>query len=231
MFTNILSKALLSRREKEAGRFYIGASQVGHPCLRKTWYEYNQAEKDREYNAEELLRFCVGDAVEKRILKIIDKYNDEVKTIRPPLLGEKEEGFLGTPDAIMLVNGVWIIVEIKTAKNSSFNAIKKNGLRASQPTYWAQTQAYLGLASEYYEKNKDTLSWGPIEKTQIFVFNKDTSETYEESIFFDSFYFSHLRDRAKIIKDSDTAPTRLSENKAHYLCNMCSFKKRCHGEK
>ena len=106
------------------------------------------------------------------------------------------------------------IIEIKTAKDGSFNQFVKNGLKKWQPKYYAQIQSYMGMSG--------------IHSASILVLNKDNSDLFDEKVPFSPEFYESLKNKAKAIHDSKTEPPRISGNPLWFTCKTGRFSKECH---
>lgn len=207
--------------EKNRGR-YVGASSIGHPCERKIWYQYKDYKQ--ENSAKLKLTFDLGHRIESLILDYLEKSDIRV---RRPLESNNNlfcadldfTTFSGHMDAIIEIpdKGIIAVLDIKTAKASSFQKFVKHGLREWNMQYYAQLQAYMGMTG--------------IKLAVLLALNKDTSDLHEEWFRFDSSYYEELRTKAmRIAEDDEVPPERINKNPCFYLCSMCGYKKVCHSE-
>ena len=111
----------LNNRADDAPRHYIGASSIGHPCDRKTWYQY----QGMHFDASSTLKttFDMGKRIELLILDYLAETDIEV--IRPNIGNdflhcEDSEFalFAGHMDAIIVLphSGTRAVFDIKTTK-------------------------------------------------------------------------------------------------------------------
>jgi len=219
MKKGILTELLDSMKiEEEAPRNYIGASSVGESCERKLWYRFNQ-KLCEPFNAKQRRTLDIGKSLELLIINclrnsginVIRTY-DDFKTFE--FFDKEFPYFRGNIDALIEnADKSFTLLEIKTAKDASFNLFKKNGLQQWNPNYFAQVQSYMGL-SGYKE-------------AVVLALNKDTSEFHDEWVAFDSDYFYKLRMKAKKIFESKEPLKRINESSLYYACRMCGYRKIC----
>lgn len=211
MLIELINKPLSLIKDKR--RTYIGASQIGHPCERKIWYEHHEGEP--VFSNKLRMTFELGHAIEKVLLANLEKSgleivkNDDIKRMELESLG-------GTPDAIVKHEDKLYIVDIKTANDSSFNTFMKKGLKEWSLQYYLQLIVYMGLFG--------------IGQAILLAINKNTSEMHEEVIQYDEVEFSALRWKAITIKNAEAPPERINKNPGFYICRGCPFKLKCHGE-
>jgi CRISPR/Cas system-associated exonuclease Cas4 (RecB family) len=210
MLIEKINRALIKKRAEEPNRDYIGASGIGHPCLRRVWYSYH-LKKQEPFSDKLLMTFEMGHYLERMILDLLDKsglktiYFDEVET--KPIHGHV--------DAIAVdEHGELYIIEIKSTCNTQFNAFKLKGLHAWKMQYYAQVQAYMGIKK--------------IAKAILIAINKDTAELHEELVTFDPLYYEELLNRANEVIYSEEPPDRINKNPCFFICKMCPFSNICH---
>lgn len=206
MITEIIHKALASKRDEK--RNYIGASSIGRQCSRAIYYQLHDAPKE-PIKPSLALTFVLGHTVEAMLL-------DWIESVHPI---QRNVGLIGTiieghADAIITMDGVDYILEIKTANSASFNQAKKNGVFRWRPQYFDQVQAYMGMAH--------------VERAIVLVFNKDTSELYEELIAFDQLHYELIVERARQIKIAVEPPVKFSDSAMNFVCKFCEFRVHCH---
>ena len=203
---------------KEQKRNYIGASSIGNACTRALWYDFHNYAKLPHEN--KLLRtFEVGKKLEELVLQWLDDCNLVIE--RPHLdnnnlkLFDKENMcFQGSMDALLHINDKTFVIEIKTARNASFNVFKKLGLKLWYERYYAQIQAYMGMSGHH--------------QGYVIALNKDTSDLHDELVIFDEIYFDCLRNKSFEIMCLDLKPDRINDSPLFYLCKMCEFRGTCH---
>lgn len=214
MITGKLSKILNSDHLSviKQPRNYIGASIIGHPCYRAIWYELHNT-TPLEIPPRTNRIFETGNALEKLVISWIMLANLRVFACTEPVECEELPIFKGSYDAFLPYFGA--ILEIKTAKDSSFKVFVRAGLRKWYPIYYAQVQSYMGMGGFKY--------------AYVLVINKDTSELHDELVEFDYDFYQELVEKAKAIATSEKEPPRISSNPLWYQCKICSYKGVCHG--
>jgi hypothetical protein len=202
----------------DKGRGYIGASNIGSPCLRQIWYEFKGVNADlippkmrRAWEIGNCLESLILDWIEQTGLTI-DREWEQLQSKNVPL-------FKGHLDSVWVSRGQTMknaiaIIEIKTAKDSNFNLFVKNGLKKWSPQYYAQIQSYMGMSGIY--------------TTYIFVLNKDNSNISDEKVHFDEAFYESLEEKARLIESAAVPPPKINGSPSWYLCKMCKFNKVCH---
>jgi CRISPR/Cas system-associated exonuclease Cas4 (RecB family) len=215
MTTGILSKLLDNNvaNLQEDIRDYIGASSIGSPCERLIWYRYHGIIGE-PISAKLKRTFSVGHYLEKMV---ISQLRDAGLNIITPVYALSD---LDLPNFKGHVDGIWrnenkiAIIEIKTARDSSFHEFVKVGLLRWNAIYYAQLQAYMGMSN--------------IHEAYLIALNKDTSDVHDEFIAFDADYYEGLKHKAKRIIDSEIEPERVNVNPCYFMCRACQYKRICH---
>jgi len=212
-----IAKALANY--KDAPRSYIGASSIGSECLRQIWYQYHGINSDVSPQLQ--ISFDIGKNLEGLILDYLERTNIEV--IRPCednsylyVHSDSLPEFAGHMDAIIVLpnSGARAVIDIKTAKSSSFQRFVNKGMRVWSERYYAQLQAYMGMSG--------------IGNAVLLALNKDTSEMHEEWIEFDEIYYAELEAKASMIHKHEEPPAKINRSPLFYLCRMCGFRDVCH---
>lgn len=214
--------ALVSRRQQENKRDYLGASIIGHDCERHIQYQYTGVEE--EFTGQKLRIFERGHQMEnmaKDFLAdagfIIADYDENLEQF-----GFKDNGFEGHIDGNITDSPIVLVVppaiwEHKALGSKYWKALDKNGLREEFPNYYAQIQVY--------QAEMNILNPALFTAT-----NSDTMEMYHELIEHDQAYAKMVIAKAhRIIKD--TKEGRLSprafSKPGDMGCKFCSFSKKC----
>lgn len=211
--TKLLNKA--SNEIIDEKRDYIGASSIGHPCYRRLWFDFN--DYPRAINQARSKRTLeIGKTLEGLIIKWLNEVGVLTKQTMISVVDTELPYFKGHYDSLIVDKKDLpkYILEIKTAKDSSFSQFKLHGLKKWDEQYYSQVQSYMGMSG--------------IHKSIIVVLNKDTSEILDEEVHFDEDYYIGLRQKAKVIKEAKIAPPRVNGSPFYYLCRMCPFSEECH---
>lgn len=215
MKRNILTEKIEKLISREVNpRDYIGASIIGSDCLRQIWYEFKGTEA-KEFPSKMQRTWDIGKHLEKLILYWLSECGIEIATDYWDLESEEMPFFKGHLDAVWMQDGKpFAIIEIKTAKDASFNVFLKKGLIAWNAQYYAQIQSYMGMSG--------------IHITYIIVLNKDNSELCDEEVTFDDGFYQQLRRKAFLIANIEAPPSKINESPIFFKCKMCKFNKICH---
>lgn len=211
-------------REPEPGRWHLGASEIGHPCSRRVWYSFRWVLK-QEHTGRQHRLFQRGHSEEPKIIHRLKRIGIELSDIDPntgkqwQMVHPQEPHYGGSLDGIAHIPGLppafaTMIAEFKTHNDASFEKLLKKGVRLSKPQHFAQMSSYgevkrypLGLYCAV-NKNDDSLA---IRVTPLqYSLGKITFNKAVEVI------------------RSQRAPTRVSENSAHFECKFCPYRGPCH---
>ncbi|MGP8337842.1 MAG: hypothetical protein ACT6FC_06380 [Methanosarcinaceae archaeon] len=156
-------------------RTRLGLSEIGHPCLRYLWYKHHGI-SGIQPQGRILRLFQLGNILETQITADLRSaghtITDDQKEINLELYGTTLYGHIDGFISGLKESSRTHLLEIKTASEKSFNALKKcNSYEIWQPKYKMQIHAYmLGLK---------------LKRCLAVVYNKNTSELYTERIRFD----------------------------------------------
>jgi len=213
---NVLTKKIdkIQSRDDRKTRDYIGASMIGSDCLRQIWYEFKGTIAS-EVPTKTRRTWAIGRHLEGLILDWLDQTGMDITRTWMDLEAEGMPYFKGHVDSVwMKKDKAFAIIEIKTAKDSSFNMFVKKGLRAWNPQYYAQIQSYMGMSR--------------IHTAYILVLNKDSSDIADELVTFDEVFYEQLRRKAFLIANIEAAPSKINDSPLWFQCKMCKFNKVCH---
>jgi hypothetical protein len=214
--TGFISKRIEMQQSEltSEARDYIGASVIGSDCWRRIWYEY-RGEKGDGVTAKTRRTWDIGKNLEGLILDWIEGSGFVIERKWIGLISKDMQFFRGNIDSLLMKDGKpEAIIEIKTAKDSSFNLFVKKGVKDWNPQYYAQVQSYMGMSN--------------IHKAYIVVLNKDNSEIFDEMVLFDKDFYEELENKASLIASSEMPPPKINSSPLWYQCKMCKFNKVCH---
>jgi hypothetical protein len=197
-----------------AVRDYIGASSIGHPCERKIWYGYKTT-PGLPTEPQMQRTFDIGHKLEGLIKEYLVAAGYWVKDALGSFYDEDIPEIQGHCDGVIVINNQSYILEIKTARDSSFNVFVKGGLRKWYPIYYTQVQTYMGMSG--------------IHGAFVLAINKDTSKLHDEYVAFDAQHYEEVKMKAKRILTYDEPPPKINNNPCFFTCRMCAYRELCHG--
>lgn len=220
------------RRAEDWRRDHLGASLLGHGCLRYLWLSFRWVMAPG-HSGKQLRLFERGNRAETWLIEDLRAADVEVWD-RDPNTGEqfrvKWHGHLGGG-----LDGVVIgllespskphLLECKSHGSKSFARLLEKGVKGSKPEHYAQMQAYmLGM---------------DLECAFYLAVNKDTDELYAERVRFDRAFAEQLVAKGKSIIDA-AEPAPPLEAKDYPPCVYtskdgtrwpCQFYDQCHGDR
>lgn len=210
-----LSNKIIKYFEKKEDdvRDYIGASSIGSDCLRQIWYQFKGV-KGEEIPVKFKKTWEIGKRLEFLVREWLRLAGFTVETNNFSYSAEGMTYFKGHFDGIIIDGNVRAILEIKTAKDSSYKLFVKNGLKKWNEQYYAQVQSYMGMSGIF--------------SAYILVLNKDNSEISDELVEFDPVYYDRLKEKAAFVYGAKVEPPRVNGSPLWFQCKMCKFNKVCH---
>ena len=212
--TNLINNSI--PQYKDEIRHYLGASSIGHACARSIWYKYNQYPSEH-ITLRQARTFAIGKKLEGLVIDCLKDAGLNIATEWYDLKDKDVPEFQGHVDGVLLNDSgnPIAIIEIKTARDSSFNIFVRRGLKYWYPIYYAQIQAYMGMSG--------------IHEAYVIALNKDTSDIHDEKVFFNPSFYEDLKSKATYIIDrGDEPPPRINQSPMYFLCQGCSYKGVCH---
>lgn len=217
MKRDVLTKKIekYQARIEESSRAYIGASIIGSDCWRQIYYELHETVA-KGVAPKTWRTWQIGKHLESLVIDWLDDAGITLGTLEQRTLqSNKVPLFRGHVDSVWIDKGVnKAIIEIKTAKDSSFNTFVNKGLKIWNPQYYAQVQSYMGMSN--------------INSTYILVLNKDNSSLSDELVTFDPAFYERLEEKALAIASAKIAPPKIHSSPLWYQCKLCKFNTICH---
>ena len=221
----LLNAGLERENATSQPRTYLGASQIGEPCLRKIQYGY-QNSIGKGFDGKTLRIFRAGHlfedmTAEELVLagfdlrtKNADGFQFGFSVAGGRIKGHVDGVFHGGPP-VLRYPALW---EHKALGAKSWSEVVKNGVSTARPVYAAQIALY-----QAYMKLSET-------PALFTARNRDTQELYHEPVYFDAALAQRMSDRAVQILQASMAGEllpRCAEGPEFYLCRTCAFKERC----
>lgn len=206
-------------------RTHLGASVIGHPCMRAVWFGFRWADRE-EFDGRMLRLFARGQDEEEvfvRLLKRLD--NAGIKTDVWTHDGNGEQyrvsahggHFGGSCDGVAMnlpdTNGEGVLLEMKTHNAKSFEKLVKEGVYGSKPKHVKQAQVYMHLMG--------------LKKCLYCAVNKNDDALHFELFDYDPAVGRQMLDRAETIIFGQGMPPRISDSPAWFECRYCAFNGVC----
>lgn len=193
-------------------RPHLGASLIGHECMRYLWLSFRWAAK-KEVPGSVWRIFRRGSNEESIVINDLEGAGCIV-TRRQEYVSAHEAGLGGSIDGVIdcSVFGVdnLMVLEIKTHNKKSFDDLTRKGVTLSKPLHYAQCQLYMagtGLKQALY-----------------YAVCKDDDRLYIETIEYQPDYILQLIANVVDVLYFEYAPPKISANPTWYKCKMCD----CH---
>lgn len=223
-----VDKAISKRTKSQDKRNYLGGSQIGVECSRRSQY-YVMLADEREAVQPRIQRiFDVGNTLEGYMADLLRNAGFDVRTAKPDgdqwgfsLADGRVQGHVD--GVIMGYNGTIrkmefpCLVEFKTAKASTFRKFLLDGLMVNNSVYYSQVQ--------FYQHNMNLLN-----DALFIMMNKDTQDMYYELVPHNPAHAERLVDKAADILDAidgETLMPRAYVDKNNIGCKFCDFRDRC----
>jgi len=193
-------------------RNYLGAS-AWSSCDRVMWLKFRKA--IHSTISQQLQRtFDLGHACEPIMIKHLRDSGIEVGLCEAEITGKFGQ-VLGHVDGVIKISdGSMMLLEMKTANDSRFKDMMKNGL---PDYYYAQIQIYM------HHSDQIVKSVPKLTSCHYMILNKNTSELYEFAVNYDPEYAAQETSRLHDVIESEAMP---AGNKS-YKCNFCDARYFC----
>jgi hypothetical protein len=210
-----------ARADAEATRNYLGASAVGHPCLRKVQFDW-MCDPIHPTRLRDI--FARGHFFEEQSRQhfaragfaFADKDQLEFKVLDGWLRGHADGIFLSGPE--IPGGGYPCLWEHKAVNAKGWRSLERDGLAKSYPQYAAQIalyQLYLGV-----DKNPAIFT----------CLNADTCDRLHVLVPFDAELAETVTARATaIIKATQVGELlpRFTDDPNNWRCRLCGHRERC----
>lgn len=244
-------KSELAKREAYDHRDYFGASMLGGPCQRKSFFEFRKATPvsavpagaELEKAGSMLRLFDRGHREEDRFIERLRPFFAEIMEIDPETGKQWEvvncEGLFkghmdGKARGLMLPSGFYpglFLLEFKTHNAKSFDKIagtkREDGTRP-----WSKNLAE--TKPEHYAQMQAYMFHDPEMVGGLYVaVNKDTDEWYLEFVERNTAFATDLMEGVVEVIWSETVPDRMpfaSEVKNFYCRAFCDLRDVCYGK-
>jgi CRISPR/Cas system-associated exonuclease Cas4 (RecB family) len=204
----------------------VSISQANDPCARKLWYGLRWLLEPEKFPGRTLAIFDSGNYHEQKTidqlrlagLEVVEFDPDTGKQFKVALargflrgkIDAKVRGFVEAPKT-------WHIVEIKSAKNTDFNAVRKHGVQKAKPEHYGQNILY--MLAEGAERGAYIVTCKNTDDKEI---QRLRLEDVREDAEF-------IVRRVEEIVDAEEPPAKLQEDGDKFPCGFCRFNGLCHG--
>lgn len=202
-------------------RHHLGASVIGHPCVRHVWYHFRWV-YSQTHSGRLLRLFNRGHDEEPRVVAWLTSIGAIVDTGArgkqhrvswgSDHCGGSLDGKVSNLDRFGLAGEG--LLEIKTHNAASYNTLTSKGLVQSKPQHYAQMQTYMYLTG---------LRWG-----LYTAVNKNTDDLHIEVVYAKPEIGEAYVDRGTAVIAASEAPPRINDSESWYLCRMCNYRAVCH---
>jgi hypothetical protein len=216
------------REARDKKRGHLGASIVGHKCVRHIWYAYRWAWIEK-HKGRMLRLFDRGHDEENRIKKwleiaghtIVDKQANGKQfqfTDHNGHFSGSCDGFVSPEGRLPLPQDMgWGLLEDKTHNTKSFATLLTKGIVQSKLSHYVQMHTYM----KYFK-----VHWA-----LYFPVNKDNDDIEPQVVLYKPEVGNYHSDLAKQIIECPKPPARISNDSSWWVCRMCAFHDICHHNK
>lgn len=159
LFVEMLSNRLTPRPVKDQGTLRM--SNIGKPCERQVYYDYNNPNDGEKLQAHTKLKFLFGDLVELMMLFLAEASGHKVEGTQDE---QEIAGIKGHRDAV--IDGT--LVDVKSASSFSFEKFASGTLTADNDSfgYLTQLQSYLEAGqTDPIVTNKNSAAFFVVDKS------------------------------------------------------------------
>jgi hypothetical protein len=216
-----IDEGLAAENAARPSRNYLGASELGNPCMRALVYQYRRAPKaapqERMYRI-----WATGHTFEDQIIRWLRLAGfhvvDRASTGKQIRFEQAEGQIAGNIDGVVmggpLILPFPMLLELKSLNNRSWQDLIKKGLAVSKEVYNAQVHLYMGYLD--------------LEHCLFGAINKDTCELHWLIIPYDRVEAQRVSDRGvDVIRFGEDPngplPPRIASSRDYWLCRMCGY--------
>lgn len=202
-------------------RNHLGASIIGSPCSRQSWYTFRWC-KLEQFEGRMRRLFDRGQEEEKKFIELLRSIGFTVWEVDPETNTQfriyavnGHFGGSGDSKAIMpWFPDMPILLEFKTHNTKSFCHLVANKLKLSKPQHYNQMCLYgKGFAFKY---------------GLYCAINKNDDDLYFELIELDWNLAIQLENKARDIIEAKIPPQKISTQPSYFDCKYCNFQNICH---
>ena len=204
---NAIDETIEQANRKETPRGHLGMSSIGGD-KRSVWLEYRWS-FPKDLSGRTLRIFELGNVIEDVVLNYLEDVGVEMygRRLSAQIHYNDHDGhFAGSLDGagrgVPGAPKTWHVIEIKTANDSRFTALTKDGYKKWSPTYYAQLQLYMHYSS--------------MKRALVVVYNKNTSALYTERLEYKKLEALGFVQKALEILDDETLPDSSFSDRTWY---------------
>lgn len=203
-------------------RTYLGMSGLGHQCSRYLWLQFRWCYTS-VISARLSRLFQRGHNEEEHVVRLLERIGckcegvttnqTEYEGLEGHLKGHSDGTVIGVPEAPKTMH----VLEIKTANDKSFKALKKKGVLESKPIYFAQVQLYMHFSG--------------LTRALHLTVNKNDDNIYVERIKYYKHFAEEMIEKAYTILTSKIPmAVRRPYSRTWYECKWCDARGVCFGD-
>lgn len=213
------------RAKARLPRPHLGASQIGHSCERKLWFDFRWVRQEK-FDGRKLRLFDTGDKEELRLIADLEaagatvyaRKSDGTQWGESTLGGHFGCSVDGVAIGLVEAPQTWHVTEFKTHNAKSFARLLEFGVREAKPEHFAQVQVGMGLLG--------------LTRCMYLAVNKDTDDLYSERINYDELVYQQLLAKANrvIFASRPAAPvngTDFQKAPCQYITRQGEVKGQC----
>lgn len=205
-------------------RTHLGASVVGHSCVRHIWYNFRWAYLKKVEGRLGRL-FNTGHRYEDRIVEWLTKAGCQVARLDPVTnkqytfsafnghFGGAGDGFVKLPPQFNFDDT--LLLECKTSGTGAKFSNLSKGVAVAMPQHMVQQSIYGFMFKVNY-----SLYWAG---------NKNDDSIYISIMEIDFGLAREALRKAEYVINEQNKPARISEDPAYFVCKMCDYFDVCHG--
>jgi hypothetical protein len=205
---------------EEDRRHHLGYSGLGHFCERKIWLDFRWATPIKTPGRVWRI-FSRGKAEEEAVLDRFAymSYTEErfaIKNLASQIKCPPNGHLGGTADALIEIEGIKYVLEIKTHNQKSFDDLIKHGLIKSKRQHYVQLIIYIMTLN--------------IDKGIYFAVNKNDDNIYTEEVERNDELAERYIRKGKFLALSQEIPPVIGNDETWFQCRQCDYGKFCYSD-
>jgi hypothetical protein len=214
-FVNSIDDAIKSKLKLNKPRTYLGGSYIGKECERDLWYSYHNPQTIEDPRVSRIMD--MGHLLESYCISLLKHSGYEVfyEDENGKQFGFEDGIFKGNIDAVIVIDGKPLLLEVKSANEKRFKEMVKVGIEQSDPVYYYQVQSYMHKMD--------------LDKCLFFVINKNDCDLHAEFIDYNKMHAEYIINRGLEVVNGEIPP-RKYKTKAFFRCKFCRYSEECWNE-